>query len=100
MAHIQAGKKAPKSILENIPRLISSYYMQEPDVSVASQRVAFGTSGHRGTANKKSFNETHILAITQAVCEYRKSANITGTLFIGKDTHALSTPGDMQDRKR
>jgi len=95
MAHIQAGKKAPKSILENIPQLISSYYMQEPDVSVASERVAFGTSGHRGTANKKSFNETHILAITQAVCEYRKSANITGTLFIGKDTHALSTPAQL-----
>ncbi|WP_415407154.1 phosphoglucomutase (alpha-D-glucose-1,6-bisphosphate-dependent) [Sulfurovum sp. CS9] len=95
MAHIQAGKKAPKSILENIPRLISSYYMQEPDVSVASERVAFGTSGHRGTANKKSFNETHILAIAQAVCEYRKSANITGTLFIGKDTHALSTPAQL-----
>ena len=95
MAHIQAGKKAPKSILENIPQLISSYYMQEPDVSVASERVAFGTSGHRGTANKKSFNETHILAITQATCEYRKSANITGTLFIGKDTHALSTPAQL-----
>ena len=95
MAHIQAGEKAPKSILENIPQLISSYYMQEPDVSVASERVAFGTSGHRGTANKKSFNETHILAITQAVCEYRKSANITGTLFIGKDTHALSTPAQL-----
>ncbi len=95
MAHIQAGGKAPKSILENIPQLISSYYMQEPDVSVASERVAFGTSGHRGTANKKSFNETHILAITQAVCEYRKTANITGTLFIGKDTHALSTPAQL-----
>jgi len=95
MAHIQAGEKAPKSILENIPQLISSYYMQEPDVSVAAQQVAFGTSGHRGNANKKSFNETHILAIAQAVCEYRKSANITGTLFIGKDTHALSTPAQL-----
>ncbi len=95
MAHIYAGKKAPKSILENIPQLISSYYMQQPDVSVASQQVAFGTSGHRGNATKKSFNETHILAITQAVCEYRKSANITGTLFIGKDTHALSTPAQL-----
>ena len=95
MAHIQAGEKAPKSILENIPQLISSYYMQEPDVSIASERVAFGTSGHRGNATKKSFNETHILAITQAVCEYRKSANITGTLFIGKDTHALSTPAQL-----
>ena len=63
MAHIQAGKKAPKSILENIPRLISSYYTQEPDVSIASQQVAFGTSGHRGTANKKSFNETHFLLL-------------------------------------
>ncbi len=95
MAHILAGKKAPKSILENIPRLISAYYMQEPDVCVASQRVAFGTSGHRGSATKKSFNETHILAITQALCEYRKSAHITGTLFIGKDTHALSTPAQL-----
>ena len=95
MAHIQAGHKAPQSILENIPQLISSYYMLEPDISVASQQVAFGTSGHRGNANKKSFNETHILAITQAVCEYRRSANITGTLFIGKDTHALSTPAQL-----
>ena len=95
MAHIHAGEKAPKSILENIPQLISSYYIQQPDVSIASQQVAFGTSGHRGNAIKKSFNETHILAITQAVCEYRKSANITGTLFIGKDTHALSTPAQL-----
>ncbi len=95
MAHIQAGEKAPKSILENIPQLISSYYMQQPDVSIASQKVAFGTSGHRGSATKKSFNETHILAIAQAVCEYRKSANITGILFIGKDTHALSTPAQL-----
>lgn len=95
MAHILAGKKASKSILEDIPELVSAYYTQAPDASVASQRVAFGTSGHRGTANKKSFNETHILAITQALCEYRESAHITGTLFIGKDTHALSTPAQL-----
>ncbi len=95
MAHIHAGKKAPKSILENIPKLIASYYTQAPDISVDAQKVAFGTSGHRGSSAKKSFNEAHIFAITQAVCEYRQSAGITGTLFIGKDTHALSTPAQM-----
>lgn len=95
MAHTHAGQKAPKSILENIPKLIASYYTQTPDISVAAQKVEFGTSGHRGSSAKKSFNEAHIFAITQAVCEYRLSAGITGTLFIGKDTHALSTPAQM-----
>ncbi len=95
MAHAHSGRKAPKSILEDIPKLIASYYMQQPDAGISTQKVAFGTSGHRGSAAKKSFNEAHIFAITQAVCEYRKSAGITGTLFIGKDTHALSTPAQL-----
>jgi len=95
MAHALAGKKAPQSILENIPNLIAAYYTQRPDITVASQKVAFGTSGHRGNASKRSFNEDHILAITQAVCEYRKEAGIEGTLFIGKDTHALSAPAQL-----
>ena len=90
-----AGKKAPKEILENIPKLISSYYTKKPDVSIDTQKVSFGTSGHRGNANKTSFNENHILAITQALCEYRKSVGIKGTLFIGIDTHALSTPAQI-----
>ena len=95
MAHKHSGKQAPKNILENIPQLISAYYTQKPDVEILVQRVAFGTSGHRGSATKKSFNEAHIFAITQAMCEYRKLAGITGTLFIGKDTHALSTPAQL-----
>lgn len=95
MAHELAGKKAPASILENIPELISAYYTLEPDMKEATQKVSFGTSGHRGNAKKRSFNEKHILAITQALCEYRKSNGIDGVLFIGKDTHALSTPAQL-----
>jgi phosphoglucomutase len=86
-----AGKKAPKEILVNVADLISSYYTQKPDPSDISNRVAFGTSGHRGNAFKNSFNEDHILAITQAVAEYRKD-KVAHQLFIGMDTHALSTP--------
>ena len=92
MSHNLAGKIAPKEILEDIPKLISAYYENKPNVSETSQKVSFGTSGHRGTSLKTSFNEDHILAISQALCEYRKSVGITGTLFIGIDTHALSTP--------
>ncbi len=95
MAHINAGKPAPKEILENIPQLIALYYTQKPDTTEATQKVAFGTSGHRGSSLKNSFNEDHIFAITQALCEYRKKVGIKGTLFIGKDTHALSTPAQM-----
>jgi len=95
MSHPYAGKIAPKSILEDIPYLISSYYMQKPNINISTERVAFGTSGHRGTAVKNSFNEDHIFAIVQALCEYRQSVGITGTLFIGKDTHALSTPAQL-----
>ena len=87
-----AGKPAPRSLLVNIPRLVSSYYSRKPTVSDPSQRVAFGTSGHRGSSFKNSFNEDHILAIAQAISEYRTSRNITGPLFMGMDTHALSEP--------
>jgi len=87
-----AGKPAPSEILVNIPRLVTAYYSDTPDVNVAAQRVAFGTSGHRGSAFTQSFNEWHILAITQAICMYRKINNIDGPLFIGMDTHALSVP--------
>ena len=87
-----AGKKAPKEILENIAALISDYYIKYPDTTKASQLVAFGTSGHRGRKIKNSFNEAHIFAVTQALVDYRKENNITGNLYIGMDTHALSTP--------
>ena len=87
-----AGKIADPSILTNIPRLISAYYSRQPDPSVPAQRVAFGTSGHRGSSFSNSFNEWHILAITQAICLYRKEKKIEGPLFLGIDTHALSEP--------
>ncbi len=90
MIHKLAGKQVPRSILANIPRLVSAYYTHKPDVSIPAQRIAFGTSGHRGSSFKHSFNEDHVLAISQAICEYRKSKNISGPLFIGMDTHALS----------
>ncbi len=85
-----AGKKAPKSILTNIPSLIAAYYSKQPDVTNKDQLVSFGTSGHRGCSFKKSFNQNHILSIVQAVCDYRSEKGITGPLFIGMDTHALS----------
>ena len=90
--HELAGKKAPRSILVNVPRLIAAYYTNKPDVSEPGQRVAFGTSGHRGSSLKNSFNEAHILAVCQAICEYRKSQKTRGPLFLGMDTHALSEP--------
>jgi len=92
VVHELAGKPVPRTLLANIPRLISAYYTYKPDVSNPTHGVAFGTSGHRGSSLKSSFNEDHILAISQAICEYRKSRNITGPLFIGMDTHALSEP--------
>jgi len=88
----KAGKLAPKEILENIARLVSDYYIKYPDINDGTQRVSFGTSGHRGSSLKNSFNEAHIFAITQAVVDYRRENNITGNLYIGMDTHALSTP--------
>jgi phosphoglucomutase len=87
-----AGKPAPESILVNVPRLVTAYYTETPDPSVPTQRVAFGTSGHRGSAFDKSFNESHILAISHAICLYRKQQKIDGPLFLGMDTHALSVP--------
>jgi phosphoglucomutase len=87
-----AGKPAPRSSLVDIPRLVSAYYTIVPDPGVPSQRVAFGTSGHRGNAFDGSFNERHVLAITQAICDYRAGKGIDGPLFIGIDTHALSEP--------
>ena len=90
--HELAGKPAPRSILANIPRLVTAYYAYKPDVSDPTQRVAFGTSGHRGSSLKNSFNEEHILAVSQAICDHRKSKKIDGPLFVGMDTHALSEP--------
>ena len=87
-----AGKPAPESILANIPRLVTDYYALEPDPAETTQKVAFGTSGHRGTSLECSFNEEHILAITQAICLHRRERGIDGPLFIGIDTHALSEP--------
>ena len=87
-----AGKPAPQSLLVNIPRLVTAYYARAPDPDAAGQRIAFGTSGHRGSSLTSSFNEAHILAITQAVCLYRRAAGIDGPLYLGMDTHALSEP--------
>jgi len=87
-----AGKPAPLSLLVDVPRLVTAYYTEVPDPSVRKQRVLFGTSGHRGSAFTKSFNEWHILAISQAICLYRKHHKIDGPLYLGIDTHALSAP--------
>ena len=87
-----AGKPADPSLLVDIPRLIAAYYDQTPDPSVPAERVAFGTSGHRGSSFERSFNEWHILAITHAICFYRKRKKIDGPLFVGIDSHALSVP--------
>jgi phosphoglucomutase len=87
-----AGKPAEASILVNVPRLITAYYTEVPDPSVPAQRVAFGTSGHRGSSFSSSFNERHILAISQSICLYRKQQHIDGPLYLGMDTHALSEP--------
>jgi phosphoglucomutase len=87
-----AGQPAPVSMLVDLPRLITAYYTRVPDPSVPAQRVAFGTSGHRGSSLNTAFNEAHVLAITQAICEHRARQGITGPLFLGIDTHALSEP--------
>jgi phosphoglucomutase len=91
--HPLAGKTAPQSFLTNIPRLIADYYLLKPDVEAnPQQKVSFGTSGHRGSSQTCSFNENHLLAIAQAICEHRHSKGIKGPLFLGMDTHALSEP--------
>ena len=87
-----AGKPAPAAALVNVPRLITAYYSERPDPAIPAQRVAFGTSGHRGSSFEIGFNEAHVLAISQAICEYRTGQGITGPLFMGFDTHALSAP--------
>ena len=87
-----AGKLAAPGTLVDVPRLVSAYYSEVPDAAVPAQRVAFGTSGHRGSSLRVAFNEAHILAITQAICSYRSRQDITGPLFLGIDTHALSIP--------
>ena len=87
-----AGKPAPAQLLVDIPRLVTAYYTGRPDAAISTQRVAFGTSGHRGSSFELSFNEWHVLAISQAICLYRQAHGIDGPLFVGIDTHALSTP--------
>ncbi len=88
----RAGKTIEPSMLVNVPRLVTAYFVGTPDPTVPSQRVAFGTSGHRGSALDNAFNEAHILAISQAICHHRSRSGITGPLFVGIDTHALSEP--------
>src|ERR1700690_2486586 len=87
-----AGKLAEPAMLVNVPKLITAYYTEVPDPSIPEQRISFGTSGHRGSSFEKAFNEWHILAISQAICLYRKQQKIDGPLFLGMDTHALSVP--------
>ncbi len=87
-----AGKPAEPSMLVNVPRLVTAYYTEVPEPAVPRQWVAFGASGHRGSAFDKTFNEWHVLAISQAICRHRKQRGIDGPLFLGIDTHALSEP--------
>jgi phosphoglucomutase len=92
--HPLAGKPAPREALVDVPRLLAAYVAERPDPGDPQQAVAFGTSGHRGSSLRRSFNEAHILAVTQATCEWRAKAGTTGPLFLGKDTHALSAPAE------
>jgi phosphoglucomutase len=91
-SHPLAGKPAPRELLVNVPRLVSAYYTHKPDATIPEQQVAFGTSGHRGSSLQSSFNEDHILAVCQAICEWRHHQSINGPLYLGMDTHALSEP--------
>jgi phosphoglucomutase len=95
MTHPLAGKPAPRALLEDVPALVAAYYSRRPDPEDPSQRVSFGTSGHRGSSADGRFNDAHIAAITQAVVEHRAQAGITGPLFLARDTHALSTPAEL-----
>jgi phosphoglucomutase len=90
--HSLAGKQAPHSMLVDVPRLVTAFFTEHPDPTRASERVAFGTSGHRGSSFTRSFNEAHIAAVTQAVCDHRRERGVDGPLFLGIDTHALSEP--------
>src|SRR6202011_5934035 len=87
-----AGKAIPPAMLVNVPRLVTAYFSNKPDPKIPSQRVAFGTSGHRGSAFNNAFNEAHILSVSQAVCDHRRKRGITGPMFVGIDTHALAEP--------
>src|SRR6185369_14998696 len=87
-----AGKPAPQELLVDLPALERAFFERKPDMTDPAQRVSFGTSGHRGSSLTGAFTRAHILAITQAICDYRKSQDTTGPLFLGKDTHALSGP--------
>ena len=87
-----AGKNLPKELLTDIPKLLEAYYKEKPDHADPGQRIAFGTSGHRGSSFARTFNEDHILAVTQAICDYRRKAGVDGPLYMGMDTHALSAP--------
>jgi phosphoglucomutase len=93
--HPNAGTSAGEAKLVDIPRLVTRFFTGRPDPSVPAQRVSFGTSGHRGSSLRDSFNEAHVLAMTQAICEYRAAAGIDGPLFLGRDTHALSEPATV-----
>src|SRR5687768_9930570 len=90
--HPLAGKPAPREYLIDVPRLVSAYYARIPNPDEPSQQVSFGTSGHRGSSLRATFNEAHILAITQAICDLRRLRGISGPLYLGADTHALSEP--------
>ena len=92
--HPDAGRPVEREKLTDIAELVSCYYQFTPDVKNLDEKVVFGTSGHRGSSLKNSFNEDHIIAIAQAICEYRAHQGITGPLFMGKDTHALSIPAE------
>src|ERR1700687_4305475 len=95
MAHPLAGKPAPRGVLVDVEKLFRLYFDERPDPSDPQQRVVFGTSGHRGSSLRRAFNEAHILAVTQAICEYRRAHGTTGPLFLGMDTHALSGPAQQ-----
>ena len=87
-----AGQPTPASLRVDVPRIVTAYYALHPQPTVLQQRVQFGTSGHRGSAFDKTFNESHLLSIGQAICDYRREQKIEGPLFLGIDTHALSVP--------
>ncbi|MFF5173157.1 phosphoglucomutase (alpha-D-glucose-1,6-bisphosphate-dependent) [Micromonospora sp. NPDC000089] len=94
MAHPRAGQPAEPADLVDVPRLLTAYYAEHPDPSDPAQQVSFGTSGHRGSSLKNAFNEDHILAVTQALCDYRREQGLSGPLFLARDTHALSAPAE------
>ena len=95
-----AGKPAPREMLADLKRLEREYFDRKPDLEDANQLVVFGTSGHRGTSLNGTFTEAHVLAIAQAICDYRKAGGTTGPLYMGKDTHALSSPAQCPGSPR